>query len=127
MKTTEIRVRPVVRHAVTRYTRDEAGASSESLGEFANEAYAEELAEALRKAHKPKQYAVVQRSFDVDVKVYYAEEIAQAEAYRDQLAAHFGHEYRIYEREVTDPIVIARIENARPGAWSPLNLPAVSG
>lgn len=123
MKTTEIRVRPVIRHAVTRFTADQQGnAASECLGEFGNESYAEEVAEALRAAHKPKQYAIVERGFEVATRVWYAEERAEAEAYRQQLQDHFGSEFRIYDREVTDPVSAARISVTMPGTWRQLDL-----
>lgn len=109
MKTTEIRVRPVVRHAVTRFSQDERSAGSELVGEFANEGYAEEVAEALRKSHKPKQYAIVQRSFDFQVMVTYADYPEVAEALKAELEAEHGQEFRIYERELTDPMAIARV------------------
>lgn len=122
MKTTEIRVRPVIRHAVTRFTSEDRAASSECVGEFNNEAYAEEVAQALRAAHKPKQYAIVERGFDVATRVWYAEDQAEAEAYRAQLQEHFGSEFRIYDREVTDPVAAARIGMTPPGCWRPLDL-----
>jgi hypothetical protein len=127
MKTTDIRVRPVIRHAVTRYTSEtgESGfcsGGSESLGEFSHEAYAEEVAEALKAAHKPKQYALVERGFDTSVQVYYAEEPEQAEYYKRQLEAHYGAEFRVFEREVTDPIVLGRYAATQKGTWAPLTL-----
>lgn len=48
MKTVEIRVRPVVRHMVTRHTAEERGGILETLGEFTNEGYADQVAHALR-------------------------------------------------------------------------------
>lgn len=48
MQKVEIRVRPVIRHVVTRYTQDARGGSSEAVGEYANEQYAEHVAHALR-------------------------------------------------------------------------------
>ena len=115
MKTTEIRVRPVIRHAVTRFTSDPArgAGSSECVAEFSHEEYAEEVAEALRRAHRPRQYAIVQRSFDIDVKVYYAESEGEAIHRRDELIAENGVDFRIYERELTDPVAIA-MYNVRP-------------
>jgi cephalosporin-C deacetylase-like acetyl esterase len=125
MSTVEIRVRPVVRHIVTRYTKGDKQASLETLGEFDNEAQAESVADALRDRYitKPTQYAIVQRTIgEVDAKVYYAEERAQAEAYRDELMAHFGSEFRIFTREVTDPVAAARISVTPEGCWQPLGL-----
>lgn len=126
MINTEIRVRPVIRHVVTRFPGNR-GPGPETLGEFDSEAAAEELAGALRSSmQRPKQYIVVQRSFDVDVKAYYAEELAQAECYKDELQAHYGHEFRIFEREVTDPVMVAQMAVTPAGSWSPLNLPALA-
>jgi predicted DNA-binding WGR domain protein len=106
---TEIRVRPVVRHAVTRFTKDGKSAGSEMIGEFANEAYAEELAEALRKSHRAKQYVIIQRSFEFDAKVGYADHLSVAQEMKRELEDLYGGEFRIYERELTDPMAIARV------------------
>ena len=123
MSQVEIRVRPVIRHVVTRYRSEGRYASSETLGEFDSEQYAEEVAATMRAAlPKPKQYAIVERGFDVGAKVYYAEEREQAEAYRVQLQEHFGKEFRIYEREVTDPIALGRLAATPAGQWAPLTL-----
>lgn len=111
MSKTEIRVRPVVRHIVTRHTEwGDTGRKTEPVGEFDNEQYAEEIAEALRKAHKAKQYAIVERSFEFGAMVAYADHIEVAEAMQRDLQAEHGREFRIYEREVTDPMAIARIQ-----------------
>jgi hypothetical protein len=53
MSKVEIRVRPVVRHVLTRYTESGAPDGSKysgvvTLGEFDNEAYAEQVAHAMR-------------------------------------------------------------------------------
>lgn len=49
MSQVEIRVRPVVRYIVTRFIPQSQGQSSvETLGEFDNEGYAEQVAAALR-------------------------------------------------------------------------------
>jgi len=138
MEKVEIRVRPVVRHIVTRHTErqtlpvgqkyaDGPRSSLETLGEFDNEAQAEQMAAALRNAlPKPMKYAIVQRSFDVDVKVYYANEREQAEAYCRELMDHFGVEFRIFARELTDPIAKARAEVTPAGCWQPLGLPPLA-
>lgn len=48
MKTTEIRVRPVVRYLVTRFTASPmSDGGSETIGEFDNEGCANEVAKAL--------------------------------------------------------------------------------
>jgi hypothetical protein len=79
------------------------------IGEFANEAYAEQVAEALSARTKPKQYAIVQRSFDFDVKVGYADYMEVALEMKKELEALYECEFRIYERELTDPVAIARV------------------
>lgn len=83
MKTTEIRVRPVIRHAVTRYMSEpETGCGgSELLAEFSHEAYAEEVAQALKEQSAQRDYVLVQETVgEIMAKVYYAysEEDARA-------------------------------------------------
>lgn len=130
MSEIEIRVRPVVRYVITRYScAPEKGAPSscETLGEFDSEAYAEQVAEALRAgAEKPLQYAILKRNFDQETLAVYAEELEQAEMYRRQLEAEHGCEFRIYSREVTDPVAIARMAITPKGTWQPLPMPAHS-
>lgn len=98
MTTPEFRVRPVIRHIVTRFTSDpERGASSlETLGEFANEGYAEIVAEALRERVAPRKYAIVQRSFETSVLVYYAADETEAQACKASCEAEHGGEFRIF-------------------------------
>jgi hypothetical protein len=106
MSTVEIRVRPVVRHIVTRYTKGDSysPASLETLGEFDNEAQAQEMAAALKAGlPKPMQYAVVERTFELQAKVVYANSIGEAEALKDQLEyAPPCREYRIFARDISD-------------------------
>lgn len=107
MKTTEIRVRPVIRHIVTRYTQEVMPGTEadpryfgglETLGEFDNEAQAEQMAAALRAQSEPKDFVVVQRTFDIDAKVYYAYSQEEADQLVKQLYYDTAKEYRVYSR-----------------------------
>jgi hypothetical protein len=105
MKTTEIRVRPVVRHVVTRYTSeyDEAtkscGGSCETIGEFDNERFAEEVAKVLQEEAQPKQYAVVESTLgDIQAQVYYAEGQREAFELSKKLSAETLKTFRVFER-----------------------------
>lgn len=113
MSHVEIRVRPVVRSVVTRYASDGRGASLETLGEFDNEAYAEIVAEALRDRNAPRQYALIQRTFEPGAKVFYAEHEGVATVMKDELEREHGCEFQIFERLMTDPVAVARINAER--------------
>lgn len=110
MSTTEIRVRPVVRHAVTRFTQDGRSAGSEMIGEFANEAFAEEVAEALSRKTAPRQYIIVERTFDAAARICYADHASVADEIKTDMERELGSEFRVYSREMTDPIAIARVQ-----------------
>lgn len=110
MSTTEIRVRPVVRHAVTRFKQDARSAGSEMIGEFANEAFAEEVASALTWKSRARQYVIVERSFDVTAQVGYADYESVAEAIREDMEKETGREFRVFSRELTDALSIARVQ-----------------
>jgi hypothetical protein len=128
MSTTEIRVRPVVRHIVTRYEADERGASSSPLGEFTNEEYAEQVAEALRGSiPKPMQYVAVERTFNELTNAVYFDTEADATAYAEY-ALSKGREFRVFGREITDPVARARHEAGMasygfPGGIEQVELP----
>lgn len=103
-KTYEVRVRPVVRYNVTVYQSgtDESGgyAGCETVGEFANEANAEQVAEALRKANGPaegnNQFIVIRaHDYTVETEAYYANDLAEAEATKARLLKETGREWRI--------------------------------
>jgi hypothetical protein len=99
MQTTEIRVRPVVRHVITRYTNDAVrGGSVETLGEFDNEAQAEQVAEAMRSVHWPKKFVIVQVTFEPETKAYYAESLDEANETAVKLTAETGGDWRIFSR-----------------------------
>jgi hypothetical protein len=107
MSTVEIRVRPVIRHIVTRFTEERTSAQDkapaysrklETLGEFDNEAQAEEVAAALRAGEGEHCYAVVQATGgDIDAEVYYAYDLAEAEQMKTRLETD-GKTFRIYSR-----------------------------
>ena len=124
MTTTEIRVRPVIRHMVTRHTSEERGGSLETLGEFTNEGYAEQVAEALRGAQpKPMQYAAIERRhFDIITNVCYFDVKSEAELFVAHALAN-GREFRLFLREVTDPVKLAHHEVGMIGGGCPSMLP----
>jgi hypothetical protein len=103
MSTTDIRVRPVIRHVVTRFQSDGARSGSEAMGEFGNEQYAEEVAEALRQKHAPKQYIAVERGWEIATNVLYFTTRAEADTFVET-ALKEDREFRVYEREPTGPI-----------------------
>jgi hypothetical protein len=120
MLKTEIRVRPVVRHVVTRYTEATdahapvAGGRSASLitmGEFDNEAQAEQVAEALRATiPKPRLYVAVERNhWDTLAHALYFNTEADAYAYVKHAEAK-GREFRVFSQEITDPVKLAHHE-----------------
>ena len=119
MKQVEIRVRPVVRHVVTRFTEERTSAPGEApaytrhletLGEFDNEAQAEAVAEALRgQAPKPMQYVCVERGFECVTNAMYFDCEQDADEFI-RLAREQDRDFRKYSREVTDPVHKARLE-----------------
>jgi hypothetical protein len=134
MSKVEIRVRPVVRHVVTRYTeggplRDGTNAAcSEKLGEFDNERQAEAVAEALRGAiQKPKQYVAIERTFGVITNARYFDVEADVLAYVEHaLTQH--REFRVFSREITDPVGLAHhqmgmVSYGFPGGIDSVELP----
>ena len=118
MTEVEIRVRPVIRYAVTRFLKWEKlppgcgqhGQSSELLGEFDSEIYAEEVAEALRaQEKKPQQYVVVEQTFETPTHAVYFDTEADAEKFMaDELAANPAKGWHMFGREMKDYLAIAR-------------------
>lgn len=99
----EIRVRPVVRHVVTRFTQDGRSASSEAIGEFANENYAEEVAEALRAKSEPKRFVLIEESPIANWPlVLYAYSREEAQARCLEMLQKYEIGMRIFERPVDD-------------------------
>jgi hydrogenase maturation factor len=101
MKTTGIRVRPVIRHVVTKWESDpENGAGgSACIAEFNHESYAEEVAEALREKYAKREYAIVEETMgEPTARVTYAyseEDVAVRLASEE---AETGKTYRVYSR-----------------------------
>jgi hypothetical protein len=109
MSNPEFRVRPVVRHVVTRYTRaeplppgvnaDTPRGGLETLGEFDSEGYAEIVAEALAEKAAPREYVIVQSTLgEVTAKVYYAYGEQEAQERMNALQVADSTTYRIYSR-----------------------------
>jgi hypothetical protein len=103
-KTTEIRVRPVIRHNVTRFTSETGpdgacGGSSESLGEFAHEGYAEEVAQALKDREAARVYAIVEETVGkVQARVVYAYSKGEATLRKMDIEGETGKSFHIYSR-----------------------------
>ncbi len=96
MSQPEFRVRPVIRHIVTRYSPPcDGNASLETLGEFDSEQYAEIVAEALRHRTAPMEYVIVRNKlghFAADVMYAYSE--ADVQNRLIEMAAQSGDERR---------------------------------
>jgi hypothetical protein len=115
MSTVEFRVRPVIRHVVTRFTQRAplpegqqyaAGGGVETLGEFDSEGYADIVAEALRERVAPREYVVVQQTLgEVQAAVYYAtgeDDLAHAQC--QAAAENPGQSFRVYSR-IKQPMI----------------------
>jgi hypothetical protein len=100
MSTVEFRVRPVIRHVVTRHTSTENSGSLETLGEFGNEGYAEIVSQALKERAAPREYVVVESTLGaVQAAVYYAHDENDLAHVQCQAAAeHPGRTFRVYSR-----------------------------
>jgi hypothetical protein len=111
--TISIKVRPTVRHVITRdesitHSDGRGSGSSGPLCEVSNEEAANEIARALELLHAPRRYVVVQRSFEPgNCVVYYAYSQYQAEQFKDVLQQFYQTDFRIYEQVLTDPRDIA--------------------
>jgi hypothetical protein len=107
MKQVEIRVRPVIRHVVTRFSEERTSALDEppaykrqleTLGEFDSEGYAEIVAEALAEKAAPREYVVVQDTIgEVMAKVYYAYDERDVANRLAEMGAD-GTTYRVFSR-----------------------------
>jgi hypothetical protein len=131
----EYRVRAVERFVVTHYEREERRASCSNMGEFPNRESADRVARALHERDVPStyvtiegekswaqpapckpqseeptyyQYVIVERGFDINTKAWYARFEREALQHKAQLERHYGREFRIFARELTDPVAIAR-------------------
>jgi hypothetical protein len=117
-----IRVKPAVRHVVTKgeivfYADGVSSGSGGTLCEVTSEEAANEIARALELLYAPRRYAVVQRSFEPgNCIVYYAYAREQAEQFRDVLQKFYQTDFRIYEQPITD---LREAENFRLGGAGP--------
>jgi hypothetical protein len=105
MTTPEFRVRPVIRHTITRYHPPSPNTSScvETLGEFDSEGYAEIVREALAERVAPREYVIVESTMgEVMARVHYAYSEDEVQA-RLAEQAEDGVTYRVYSRIATPP------------------------
>lgn len=100
MSKPEFRVRPVIRHIVTRYSPPADGnASLETLGEFNHEDYAEIVAEALRARVAPMEYVIVRSKLgEIAADVMYAYSEAEVEVRLAEMAVPDGPPCHVYSR-----------------------------
>lgn len=102
METTEIRVRPVIRHAITRFVAGQHAdgmsyGSSECLGEFSHESYAEEVAQAMREKVAMREYALVEETpGTMNPAVFYA--YSEEEVARFLAEPKDGKGWKVYSR-----------------------------
>lgn len=98
MSKPEFRVRPVVRHVVTRYTSEAHSGSLETLGEFNNEGYADIVTEALRERVAPREYVIVEQTQgDPMARVLFAYDEQEAQTRMAEMAKD-GKSYRVFSR-----------------------------
>jgi hypothetical protein len=100
MRNVEIRVRPVIRHVVTSYEGDPSSqqGGSRTLGEFDNEGYAEEIADALRKKAAPREFVMVQDTVgEVMAEVFYAYSETEVDAFLASDKAQ-GKSFKVFSR-----------------------------
>ncbi len=111
MQKPEFRVRPVIRHVVTRFTPQPpppegsgyfsgcANGGVETLGEFDSEGYADIVAEALRERVAPRTYVIVQETLGEEVAiVQYGYDEAEALSRKRTLEERTGKSFGIYSR-----------------------------
>lgn len=107
MSKIEYRVRPVIRYVVTRFFQDERGASSNVIGEFDSETWAERVKDACEytdgRVDARCEYVVVRAEFDAPTEAMYAYGIAEAKDMARKMAASSGKEWRYFRRETSDP------------------------
>lgn len=108
MSQSEFRVRPVIRHIVTRYTREaplpegvmpEARKQGlETLGEFGNEEYAEQIRAALQEQAAPKEYVMVKHlPGEAVASVHYAYSLDEATAFM-LVRASQNEDWKVFSR-----------------------------
>lgn len=125
MQTTELRVRPVIRHAITRYvterhTNGRQSGMSQLMCEVGSEDFAEEIKEALELKDAPRKYVLVERTFKPEARVYYAEWPDQARQHKEVLEKFYpDSEFQIFACLIEDPIELAR-RKVDSASWAPL-------
>ncbi len=111
-ETLEYRVKPVTRYIVTRYhsyTEDQpgcGGAGSSVVGEFDNEATAENIRATLAEQEHQRRrlqdmrqpWICFERTHEIGAKVYYCDSEEQALRQAAEFSAEFGTEWRIARR-----------------------------
>lgn len=109
MQLPEFRVRPVIRHVVTRYTpadplppgvnsAEGSRGSLQTLGEFDSEGYAEIVREALAEKAALREYAIIEETMGEPMaRVVYAYGEQEALA-RMSEEAQAGKTYRVFSR-----------------------------
>lgn len=110
MSNEEFRVRPVIRHVVTKYAPsppNTAGMGSSQVGEFASEEQAEAVREAFEFLYAPRQFLMVKRSLELETLAQHAETQEEADAFVAEKLL-MGEEWRVFSRIITDPIAKAR-------------------
>ncbi len=106
MSIPEFRVRPVIRHVVTRYTPAHSpapgalnGPSLETLAEFDSEGYAEIVREALADRVAPREFVIVEQTLGaVEARVTYAYSEQEALDRLASAAAETGKSYKVFSR-----------------------------
>lgn len=106
MEKVEVRVRPVIRHVVTRFTNGTTSdgmsyGSCETLGEFDSENYAEVVAGAMREKAAEREYVIVESTLgEVQAMVWHAQDEKEAVMRQHQAQQETGKTFRVYSRIV---------------------------
>lgn len=75
---------------------------------------------------EPREYTLIENTVgEIDARVFYAERSDQAAQYKAQLEKHYGREFRVFSRVITDPVKLAQRRNDATIGWAPLQLDPV--
>lgn len=75
---------------------------------------------------EPREYTLIENTVgEIDARVFYAERSDQAAQYKAQLEKHYGREFRVFSRVITDPVKLAQRRNEETIGWAPLQLDPV--
>lgn len=75
---------------------------------------------------EPREYTLIENTVgEIDARVFYAERSDQAAQYKAQLERHYGREFRVFSRVITDPVKLAQRRNEETIGWTPLQLDPV--